>query len=197
MRTLVAVLACLALLVACDEEGDGSTSTSSAPASSASPPEPAEAPSQDTPLMEATPEQVAADEAPPPEVARPYDDEADAEADIAAAVARAGSGRVLLVFGANWCVWCRRLEHVLQNDAAVGSALEGFEVVHVSTGDRRSGHQEELNTRYGNPMENGLPVIVVLDGQGEMVTTQETGSLETGDRHDPAKVVEFLNRVRG
>lgn len=48
---------------------------------------------------------------PPPEVARPYDETADAEQEIAAAVAAArGDGkRVLLVFGANWCSWCRRL----------------------------------------------------------------------------------------
>lgn len=190
MRTSVVALSCLLALSACDENAVADGPSTGAGEAVAEPS------AGESTIAEAAAE-AAADEAPPPEVARPYDDDADAEADITAAVARAGSGRVLVVFGANWCVWCRRLEHVLQNDAAVGAALEGFEVVHVSTGDRRSGHHAAIDERYGNPMQNGLPVLVVLDGQGELVTTQETGSLETGDRHDSAKVVEFLNRVRG
>lgn len=134
----------------------------------------------------------------PPEVASPYDDDADAEADIARAVAaaRTSGKRVLLIMGGNWCVWCRRLEHVLQNHPAVRAELaRRFEVVHVSTGARRSGKNAAINARYGDPMQHGLPVLVVLDGEGRVVTTQETGSLEVGERHDPDKVLAFLQRA--
>ncbi|RLB54123.1 MAG: hypothetical protein DRJ42_10065 [Deltaproteobacteria bacterium] len=185
MRTLVPAIAILVLLIGCDDapEAQGGTESSTG-----------EAEMTTAELAAAVAAMV---EPPPPEVARPYDDDADAEADIAAAVARAGSRRVLVVFGGNWCVWCRRLEHVLQTDAAVETALANFEVVHVSIDGTRSRDQEETNQRYGNPVRLGLPVLVVLDGSGEVVATQETGSLETGDRHDPAKIVEFLNRVGG
>ena len=64
--------------------------------------------------------------------------------------------------------------------------------MHVDTGGRRSGKHSDINQRYGDPMQHGLPVLVVLDGEGELVTTQETGSLEDGPRHDPAKILEFL-----
>lgn len=66
----------------------------------------------------------------------------------------------------------------------------------MNTGARRSGTHAAINQRYGDPMQHGLPVLVVLDGQGRRVITQETGSLEIGDRHDPAKVLEFLRRAR-
>jgi thiol:disulfide interchange protein len=141
----------------------------------------------------------AAPSGPAPEVARPYNEAANAQTEIATAVtaARGDGKRVLLVFGANWCVWCRRLEHTLQNDAAVAAAVrDGFHVVHVDTGGRGSGTNRTLNEQYGNPMSNGLPVIVVLDATGRVVMTQETGALEIGNRHDPAKVLQFLQRAR-
>ncbi len=134
---------------------------------------------------------------PPPEVESPYEEGVDAQAQIDAAVAqaRADGKRVLLVFGANWCVWCRRLEHVLRNETRVAAALrERWHVVHVDTGTRGSGTNRAVIDRYGDPVQHGLPCLVVLDGQGTLVQTQETGSLENGDRHDPERVLAFLQR---
>lgn len=136
---------------------------------------------------------------PPPEVERPYDEGADASSAIDAAIARAGAEdkRVLLMFGGNWCIWCRRLEWVLRNEPRVAAAIaEGWLVVHVDTGARGAGANAAIASRYGDPQQHGLPVLVVLDGQGRQVHTQETGSLEVGDRHDPERVLAFLTRYR-
>lgn len=138
-------------------------------------------------------------EPPAPEVARPYDESADANADIARALASASAEgkRVIVVFGGNWCPWCRRLEHTFRNEPRVRDALAaGFHVVHVDTGARRSGRNAAINERYGNPMRNGLPVLVVLNADGTVHLTQETGALEQGNHHDPAKVLAFLDRAR-
>jgi len=102
---------------------------------------------------------------------------------------------VLLVFGANWCVWCRRLDYTFRHEPRVVSALRRFVVVHVDTGPRGSGKSAELDARYGHPTTHGLPVIVVLDGDGNLVATQDTGQLERGDRHDPDAILGFLARV--
>lgn len=150
----------------------------------------------DVPVLEQAPAERGA----PPETPRPYEEGVDAQAQIDAAVARARAAdeRVLLMFGANWCVWCRRLDYVLQHDASVGRALAaGYQLVHVDVGARQSDTNRAVAARYGNPMQHGLPCLVVLDAQGEVVHVQETGSLEDGDRHDPARVVAFLNRWRG
>jgi len=133
----------------------------------------------------------------PPEVARPYDEGADAQAQIDAALASAQADhrRVLLVFGANWCPWCRRLEYVLRNDPGVTSALaRGYHLVHVDVGPRESSTNRDVARRYGDPLANGLPCLVVLDPDGSVVHVQETGALEDGDHHDPARVVAFLDR---
>lgn len=134
-----------------------------------------------------------------PEIERPYDEAADAQAQIDAAVAasRGDGKRVLLMFGANWCIWCRRLAWTLENDAAVAAALrEGWRVVHVDVGARGSSTNRDVARRYGDPLGNGLPCLVVLDDAGGVAHVQETGALEDGDHHDPARVLAFLRDWR-
>ena len=128
-----------------------------------------------------------------------YDREADGTAQIVAAVAQAKAAHknVILELGANWCIWCRRLTHTFETDAAVAKMLrENFVLVLVDVNHRHGkARNDAVNTRYGNPMALGLPVLVVLDADGKQLTTQETGALEDGkDAHDPAKVIAFLSK---
>ncbi|MBT5902268.1 MAG: thioredoxin family protein [Opitutaceae bacterium] len=127
-----------------------------------------------------------------------YDVKADAAVDIAEAlaIARAENKHVLLKFGANWCVWCHRLSGLLHEDKAVHAALtHNFVLIAVDV-DTRNSTKRNVPTieKYGNPTQHGLPVLVVLDANGELLTTQETGALEEGSAHDPAKVITFLSR---
>lgn len=135
----------------------------------------------------------------PPEEPHPYDETADARAQIDAAVAASAQDgkRTLLVFGANWCPWCRRLDYLMKHDAPVMAALgASYHLVHVNVGPRHSDTNAAIDQAYGHPMQNGLPVLVVLDAQGHVEHTQETGALEEGDHHDPAKVLAFLEAHR-
>jgi thiol:disulfide interchange protein len=128
-----------------------------------------------------------------------YDTKADGFQQIDAALQRAGANhkRVLVMFGANWCVWCHRLHGTFANDQAVAAALrENYELVLVDVNTRHGTKRNAaVNERYGNPVKEGLPVLVVLDASGRPLTTQETGALEDGkSAHDPQKVLAFLER---
>ena len=123
-----------------------------------------------------------------------YDEKADGAKQIADALvtAKKENKRVLLQFGANWCGWCHRLHGLFESDAKISSKLkEAYVVVLV---DVNKSHNADINQKYGNPMQHGLPVIVILDAGGKQLTTQDTGKLEEGDHHDPAKVLAFLNQ---
>jgi thiol:disulfide interchange protein len=127
-----------------------------------------------------------------------YDPSADAAVDIAAALATAQTTQknVLLKFGANWCVWCHSLYGLMHDNAAVRAELErNFVLVSVDV-NTRNGSKRNVATieKYGNPTQHGLPVLVVLDTHGKILTTQETGALEAGSSHDPAKVIAFLQK---
>ena len=128
-----------------------------------------------------------------------YDREADGTVQIAAALtqARAEHKHVLVDLGANWCVWCHRLHHTLQTDAGVAQVLHDHYVLVLVDVNHRNGkaRNDAVNDRYGHPMEQGLPVLVVLAADGKQLTTQESGALEDGkSAHDPAKVIAFLRQ---
>jgi hypothetical protein len=93
-----------------------------------------------------------------------------------------------------WCIWCRRLHATFENDASVSKALDrGFVVVMVDVNTRNGTKRNaDLNLRYGNPIQHGIPVLVVLDSDGRQLTTKDTGELEEGAGHSPAKITEFL-----
>ena len=127
-----------------------------------------------------------------------YDTKADATKQIADALKKAevGHRRVLLMFGANWCIWCHRLHATFEHDTVIAMRLgEKFEVVLINVNTRNGPKRNvDVNERYGNPIPHGLPVLVVLDASGKQLTTQDTGELESGDQHDPKKVLAFLER---
>lgn len=125
-----------------------------------------------------------------------YDVHADGSAQIAAALARATAEhkRVIVVFGANWCIWCRRLHNTLETDPTVSKILnDRFVLVDVDV-NRRNGAPRNADAvaRYGNPTEFGLPVLVVLDSNGSRLHTEDSGDLEEAHGHSPRKIADFL-----
>ncbi len=125
-----------------------------------------------------------------------YDEEADAKAQIAAALAEAKkeNRRVLIQWGANWCHWCHVLHDVFASDEDVRrKLLYEYDVVLVDVG--KFDTNMELAKRYGADLKaNGVPFLTVLDAEGKPLANRETGSLEAGDKHDVKKVLGFLEK---
>jgi len=155
------------------------------------------------PLLFATGE----DEAPKQSAVRAqiYDEQADAALEIEAALSSAKrfERRVLIQWGANWCGWCHRLHDLFELDDKVREALiHEYDLVLVDVG--RLDRNMELAERYGADLRaHGLPFLTVLDAEGEVVTHQETGSLERPKEeqqadpgHDPERVLAFLSSHR-
>lgn len=134
----------------------------------------------------------------PPEGPEIYDPNADGFAQIETALqqARDGYKNVLLMFGANWCIWCHRLHQTFVSDAAVARVLRAnFILVAIDVNSRQGVKRNAaVNERYGNPIKLGLPVLVVLDATGRPLATQETGAFEEGNHHSSDGLVAFLQR---
>lgn len=131
-----------------------------------------------------------------PEKERPliYDEFLDGSKQIADAlkIAKAENKHVLLQFGANWCGWCHLLHNLFATNEVINKKLKSNYVFVMI--DVNKGHNKEIDTKYGNPMRFGLPVLVVLDSDGTQLTTRSTGQLEKGKQHDPDKVLAFLEK---
>ncbi len=123
-----------------------------------------------------------------------YDEAANATAQVDAAIARAkrDNKRVLVQWGANWCGWCHLLHELYAKDAAIGrELLYEYELVLVDVG--RFDKNQELMARLEAPVkDHGIPYLTVLDSDGKPIVQQDSGALEAGDHHDPAKVMAFL-----
>ena len=121
-----------------------------------------------------------------------YDEKADARQLVATGVFQAhrDHNRVLVMFGGNWCGWCHKLHTVFRTNGEIAKILRGEYVLVLI--DTAAPQAAELMKEWSVDSSKGVPYLVVLDGEGKVVTHQETGALEDGDHHDPAKVKAFL-----
>lgn len=125
----------------------------------------------------------------------PYDEKADAKADVQRALSAAKSSGtpVLVVFGANWCPDCRALDKALSTGKNAELMAREFKVVKVDVGqfDRNL----DLAARYGNPVKKGIPAAVVLSPEGEVLYATRLGELADARHMSDTGVYDFFKRV--
>ena len=110
--------------------------------------------------------------------AMPYDEAADPQRDLQAALAKARkeNKRVLVVFGANWCPDCRELDKEFHAGGKTQSLVTGrYEVVKVDVG--RFDKNLDFVKLYGEPIKKGIPSVVVVTPTNEVVYQTKAGEL--------------------
>ena len=127
-----------------------------------------------------------------------FDNTANGSTKVAAALVRAkAEGKhVLVTLGANWDPWSRRLHRTFLANPRINHQIAANYVlvlvdVNTRKGDKRNA---DLNEKYGNPIQHGLPSLVVLDADGHVLVTQETGNFEVNGQHDPERLCAFLTK---
>lgn len=124
-----------------------------------------------------------------------YNPEADAKADIAAAVkqAKAENKQVLLQIGGNWCPWCVKLHGIETSDTQIDSLLKAdYIMVLVNFPKEKAKRDPDLMASLDNPQRFGFPVMVVLNQEGKRIHTQDSWYLEKDQSYDREKVIHFL-----
>jgi len=120
-----------------------------------------------------------------------FDPARDAAADVATAVAtaKAQRKRVLVDVGGEWCPWCHILDRFVAANPDV-QALRDANYVWVKVNWSKENKNEALLSRW--PKVQGYPHLFVLDADGTLLHSQDTGVLESGKDYDKAKFVAFL-----
>jgi len=73
------------------------------------------------------------------------------------------SGRhVVVTFGADWCVPCRKIGQIMNDEAVFGLMAESFVPLHIDITEL-SEHAEALQTKYSAPT---LPAVIFVDAAG-------------------------------
>ena len=123
----------------------------------------------------------------------PYDESANAEIDLAYAITEANkvNKHVLIEMGANWCPDCRTLGRYFQRADIKAWLDERFVVVAVDVGEWDK--NLEIAERYGNPISEGIPSLVVLDSKGVMQFATLAGELASAREISGDDLIEWLN----
>lgn len=126
---------------------------------------------------------------------QPYDESADAKAEIQATLADARNSQlpVLIVFGANWCADCKVLDMAFKSGASASLIRNNFRVVKVDVG--RFDKNTDIAKTYGLPLKSGIPAVVVLSPQGKLIHATRAGELADARNMGDTAIFEFFNRV--
>jgi thiol-disulfide isomerase/thioredoxin len=131
---------------------------------------------------------VKGDHAVAPAGAQLYDEKADGKKQIrdAVAQAKASGKRVLLHFGANWCGPCHQLHELFEKDPMLSKLIKDNYV--VANIDLNEGHNDAVRARYGNPKQETIPFLVILDAEGKALASPLTETLLSGDKDSPFSI---------
>ena len=125
---------------------------------------------------------------------RPYDEQADAKAQIAVALHDAAAAKepVLLIFGANWCPDCRALDHALKTGR--NAELMGkFKVVKIDVG--HFDHNVDVSTAYGNATKKGIPSAVIVSPDNKILFMTKAGELADARSMSADGIYDFFTKA--
>ncbi len=122
-----------------------------------------------------------------------YDAKSDPAKELSKAVKTASKKdkRILLQVGGDWCPWCKKLDKLFKENEEIASLLDKHYIL-LKVNYSKENKNEKFLSKY--PKIEGYPHIFVLDKNGKFIHSQNTGDLETGEYHDPAKVIAFLEK---
>lgn len=122
-----------------------------------------------------------------------YDPSRDAAKDIREGIAEAQrtKKRVLLEVGGDWCSWCHEMDGFFsKNPKLLAFREEHYITVKINV----SPENENVEALASYPKIPGYPHLFVLDAEGKLLQSQDTGELESGRTYDLEKFLSFLKR---
>jgi thiol:disulfide interchange protein len=122
-----------------------------------------------------------------------YDPARNADKDIEEALAEAKrtDKRVLLEVGGLWCIWCRHMDDFFAKQRDVLAFREKYFVT-LKVNYSEEAKNEAVLSRY--PKVAGYPHIFILDAEGTLLHSQDTGDLEQGKGYNLEKFATFLKQ---
>lgn len=129
---------------------------------------------------------------------RPYDENADANAVVAAALARAKAQhkRVLIDLGGNWCADCRILSGVMRLPEMQRFLDAHYVVVMIDVG--RFDRNLQVPARFGMTARlEGVPAVLIADKSGNLLNKDHIFALDDARSMTPQAIADWLAQWAG
>ena len=126
---------------------------------------------------------------------KPYDETADAKAEIKQALTEAATNQmsVIVVFGANWCGDCQMLNIAMKKGASAPLLAKDFKIVKVSVG--HFDKNLDVAKVYGVPLEKGIPAVAIISSKNEVLYVTRDGELADARKMGDTGIYDFFKRV--
>ncbi len=98
---------------------------------------------------------------------------------------------VLIQVGGNWCTWCIKLHNFIKEHEPIDSIIKADYIL-IRVNYSKKNKNLEIMEMMEYPQRFGFPVLVILNGDGQRLHTQNTAYLEEGDSYNEKKLREFL-----
>ena len=124
-----------------------------------------------------------------------YDESADAQAQVAQALAKAKADnkQLMIVFGANWCGDCKMLDGEFKKPAL--KALLDAKYVIVKVDVNRFNKNLDVVKPYGEVIKKGIPSIVIATPANQLVYATNGGELADARKMGETGVAEFFQKL--
>lgn len=120
-----------------------------------------------------------------------FDPGRDPAADLQNAIAEAQktNKNIILDVGGEWCIWCHRIDNFIESHEEINNFLHNNYVV-MKVNFSPENKNKDFLANY--PRISGYPHFFVLNKEGELIHSQDTGRLEQGKDYNPEKFMTFL-----
>ena len=125
-----------------------------------------------------------------------FDPQRNAANDLVEAIsqAKAQNKRIMLDVGGEWCVWCLRMDKFMQADEQIRNIV-AVDYVWVKVNYSDENKNEAFLAQY--PKVKGYPHLFVLDTDGKLLQSENTGELEQDKSYSKERFVAFLQQWSG
>ena len=105
--------------------------------------------------------------------------------------AKSSNKRIILDVGGEWCIWCHRIDYFIGNNEDIKNFIkDNFIVLKINFS--KENQNKEFLSKY--PEIPGYPHFFVLDKDGKLLHSQDTGLLEQGKGYSHEKMIAFLKK---
>lgn len=105
--------------------------------------------------------------------------------------AKKSNKRIILDVGGDWCIWCHRLDAFIESSDDIKTFLnKNFILVKINFS--KENKNEEFLSKF--PEIPGYPHYFVLEKDGKLLQSQNTGELEEGKGYSKEKMMAFLKK---
>jgi len=99
--------------------------------------------------------------------------------------------RIILDVGGDWCIWCHRIDNFIESHKGINDYLyKNFILIKINYS--KENKNEELLSKY--PEIPGYPHFFVLESNGKLLHSQNTGELEQDKGYSDEKMMIFLKK---